>query len=167
MINIPPLSQPMRQLWSQRTPRERLGLQIAAALLIVFMVWKWGLAPALQVWREAPVKQAQIQATTQRMLSLQTQAATLKNIPQMDRAESLKILQDPQFNLGPETRFTPEGDRLKLKLKATPTKALAEWLIHARQQARSVLLEADLVQAPKSTPETGVHWQGTLTLRLP
>lgn len=167
MINWSPITQPIQQLWSQRTPRERLGLQVAGAFLIVLLVWKWSVAPALHVWREAPVKQAQIQATTQRMLSLQSQASTLKNTPQMDRAESLNILQDPKFNLGPDTQFTPLGDQVKLKLKAAPAKALAEWLIHARQQARSVLLEADLVQTPNSTPETGIRWQGTLTLRLP
>ena len=160
-------AQPLQLLWAQSTQRERLGLRWAAGLLVMMVFWQWGIAPALKVWSQAPERQVQLMATTQRMLNLQEQARQLKGHVRTDRTQALKWIEDHRDELGPEVQFVVQDGMARLQLKAVSAAALAQWLVQAREKAQSVAEQADLRQAPASKNDTQVIWQGTLTLRLP
>ena len=56
------------------------------------------------------------------------------------------------------------GERASVTLKNASPDALAEWLIQARLNARSVPLEARLVRNPAPG---GITWSGVLMMALP
>ena len=168
--------------WQQRAPRERRLLTLGAAVLLVAVVWSLLLAPAWRVWREAPARQASLQAQTRQMLQLQAEARQLQAPNRIERSQALKLLSDSATLLGPKAQLSPQGDELRVTLQATPARGLAEWLAQAREKAQArprlaQLQKQDATDTPSSTGATpgdkspdmanGPIWRGTLVLQLP
>ena len=76
----------LHALWQQRSVRERRLLVLAAALLALALLWFWALAPALQTWRSAPQRQAELDQQSRQMLQWQAQARQLQNPARLARA---------------------------------------------------------------------------------
>ena len=191
------LQQGLQQAWQQRSPRERLWLAAGATVLVLAWLWSVALAPAWRTWQEAPARQAQLDAQTQRMRSLQAQASSLQKSPPPPRAEALQWLNASVGELGPGANLQLQGDRATLCVEAAPAEPMARWLSQARERALALPLQAQLQQVtpaskvtaarPGSTvgplPTTGpapapaapvasdpgatVYWRGTVVLRLP
>ena len=166
--------------WQQRAPRERRLLTLGAAVLLVAAVWSLLLAPAWRVWREAPARQASLQAQTRQMLQLQAEARQLQAPSRIERSQALKLLNDSASLLGPKAQLSPQGDELRVTLQATPARGLAEWLAQAREKAQARPRMAQLQKqetdpATSQDPKTGAAssmaegptWSGTLVLQLP
>jgi len=162
----------LSQAWQQRTPRERQLLQLAAWVLVTFGLWSWALAPALRTWQEAPTRQAALDATSKQMQQLQAQAQAFKKPQAVTRAEALRWLEDNiPTQLGTETRWQLQGERLSVQLSGSTPEQLASWLKQARERAQALPVQAQLQQAsPASKPdasEQAVRWSGSLLLSLP
>jgi general secretion pathway protein M len=184
----------LSQAWQQRTPRERQLMQIAAWVLIIFGLWSWAIAPALRTWHEAPTRQAALDATSGQMQQLQAQAQAFKKPQAVTRAEALRWLEDNiPTQLGAETRWQLQGERLSVQLSGSTPEQLASWLKQARERAQALPVQAQLQQAstesagpaagkvsgptsttkmssPASQPDTtgqAVRWNGSLLLSLP
>lgn len=166
--------------WQQRAPRERRLLTLGAAVLLVAAVWSLLLAPAWRVWREAPARQASLQAQTRQMLQLQAEARQLQAPSRIERSQALKLLNDSASLLGPKAQLSPQGDELRVTLQATPARGLAEWLAQAREKAQArprlaQLQKQETDPATSQDPKTGAAssmaegptWSGTLVLQLP
>ena len=168
--------------WQQRAPRERRLLALGAAVLLLAAVWRLLVAPAWQVWREAPARQASLEAQTRQMLQLQAQASQMQPPSRIERAQALSLLNaSAQALLGPNVQLSPQGDELRVTLHAAPASALAEWLSQAREKAQARPRLAQLQkqesadtplrsgQKPGLKPDTasGPVWSGTLVLQLP
>ncbi len=166
---ISTLLKPARQIWQQRSLRERLLLQVAAWLIGVTALWTLGLAPALSTWQEAPARQAALDQQTQEMLQRQGQARRLTSPQAITRAEAVQWLQAHVSELGAKAKLQMQGEQMQLTLEASPAEALAEWLGQAREHAHARPLQAQLQQTPDSTVSaaTGVVWQGSMVLSLP
>jgi general secretion pathway protein M len=158
--------------WQQRAPRERRALTLGAAVLLVAAVWRLLVAPAWQVWHEAPARQATLEAQTRQMLQLQAQARQMPLPSRIERAQALSLLNvSAQALLGPRTQLTPQGDELRVTLHAAPASGLTEWLAQAREkaQARPRLAQLQQQAVPDQNTEvaSGPTWNGTLVLQLP
>ncbi len=159
--------QGLRSAWQQRPERERHWLQAGAGLLALLLVWSWAMAPAWSVWREAPARQARIDAQTQQMLQLQAQAKHLQTPVHIDRREAMDALRAATDRLlGPGAHLQPQGEQLRVTLQATTATALAQWLAEARDRARARPLQATLQRV--DSPDRGeAIWQGALLMQLP
>lgn len=180
----------LKQAWQQRTPRERQLMGAAAWVLVTLGLWSWAIAPALRTWHEAPARQAALDATSDQMQQLQAQAQAFQKPPAVTRAEALRWLEENiPTQLGAETRWQLQGERLSVQLSGTSPEQLASWLKQARERAQALPVQAQLQQAspaasgpaagptsptklssPGSTPDAAgqaVRWNGILLLSLP
>ncbi len=163
----------LKPLWDQRSPREQTLLRLSAVTLLMLVLWRLALAPALQTWQEAPTRQARLDSQNQTMWQLKAQAQDLQKPKSMTRSESIQWLQSNVDDLGPDAKVSLQGDRALLSLHAAPAEALAYWITSAREHALAAPVQAQLqqntAQATK-THTTNTHdtvWQGTVLLRLP
>lgn len=165
----PPWVLALRSVWQQRSLRERRLLLAGAVLLGGLLLWQWGLAPAWSVWREAPMRQAEIDLRTRQMLQLQAEAQSLQAPVRIGRQQALEQLKASADKLlGPGAQIQPQGDQLQVSLRGTPAADLAQWLALAREQAQALPLQAQLQRQQTTTPDQPEGlWQGSLLLRLP
>lgn len=160
------LRQSARVGWQQRAPRERRLLGLGAAVLLLALVWSQLIAPAWRVWREAPQRQAMLEAQTRQMRQWQAEAQQLQTPRRIQREEALRLLTASATSLlGPGAQVTPQGDSLRIILQAAPAAGLAQWLAQAREQALALPSQAQLQRQDDKASEP--TWRGTLLLRLP
>ena len=180
--------------WQKRTARERQLLSLAALLILLALLWRMALEPALLTWREAPARQAALDKQTQYMRQLQAQALALKKPATVSRTESLRWLEaNIPASLGSDATWRMQGDRLNVRLANTSPEQLAAWLVQARERAQALPVQAQLQQTPtaaagtkpplasntaakaaekaaETRPDVGaqdVRWSGSLLLSLP
>ena len=162
----------LTQIWQQRTSRERQLMLVAAWTLTASVLWSLAVAPALRTWQEAPTRQAALDATSNQMQQLQAQAQAFKKPSAVNRTEALRWLEEniPK-QLGAQTRWQLQGERLSVQLSGTSPEQLAYWLGQARERAQALPVQAQLQQAsPTNKPdasEQAVRWNGSLLLSLP
>lgn len=154
-----------RNAWHQRSARERSLLSLGALVLVLATLWSVALAPALRTWQEAPAKQAQLDAQSQRMRQLQTQAQGMQKPQTLSRAEAIEWLEKSLNSLGPNAQISVQGESATLRLQAAPAQALAHWMVQARENAQALPLQADVQQT--DPPSSDALWRGTVVLRLP
>ena len=160
------LRQSARAGWQQRAPRERYLLGLGAAVLLLALVWSQLIAPAWRVWREAPQRQAMLEAQTRQMRQWQAEAQQLQTPRRIEREQALRLLTASATSLlGPGAQVTPQGDSLRISLQAAPAAGLAQWLAQAREQALALPSQAQLQRQDDKASEP--TWRGTLLLRLP
>ena len=63
--------------------KDRQRLLGLAAVFLALMLWTWNLAPALKTLREVPLQLSQLDAQTQQLKAMQTQAQTLQKSPRI------------------------------------------------------------------------------------
>ncbi|MFM2075210.1 MAG: hypothetical protein RJB34_1515 [Pseudomonadota bacterium] len=149
-----------RNAWRARSPREQVLLSVGGVLVALTSLWGLALAPALRTWQEAPARQAQLDAQTQRMRQLQAQAQALQARRTLPRSEAVQWLQNSMTELGPEAQITLQGDRATVRVQAAPADALARWLSQARENAQALPVQAELQLID------GL-WRGNWVLQLP
>lgn len=165
---LAPLRQGLQAAWAGRSPRERVLLGIGVWVLGLAALWLLALAPALRTWQEAPARQAQLDAQSQRMRQLQAQAQGLQKPRAIARADAAVWLEKNLTELGPNARISLQGDSATLSLQAAPAAALARWLGLARDNAQALPTQAQLQQvSPTKIDSPEVTWRGSLVLRLP
>jgi general secretion pathway protein M len=148
--------------WAGLAPREKILSGLAAALLVLGLVWWIAFAPALSVLRSSAEQHRALDAQLAHMRSLQQQAKSLQSQPKQNYDESLRQLEAAvRERLGTTARMVVSGERVTLTLTSTPPDALAGWLTQARVNARALPGEARLTRGA-----TG-GWDGTLVLTLP
>lgn len=172
MSSMTALRAALSQAWQQRTSRERQLMLVAAWVLAATTLWSLAIAPALRTWQEAPTRQAALDATSKQMQQLQAQAQAFKKPQAVTRAEALRWLEENiPTQLGTETRWQLQGERLSVQLSGASPEQLASWLKQARERAQALPVQAQLQQAnPASKPdasEQAVRWSGSLLLSLP
>lgn len=160
--------QPLQAQWTRLAPRERRSVAIAAALVLVALVWWLALAPALNTLRSAEAQHRTLDAQLQTMLRLQAEAQTLQSQPKMGFEEALRALEaSVRQRLGGSGQLTVVGDRATVTLKGTSADALARWLAQARVNARALPTEVRLVRTPGTEAASGPTWDGSLVMSLP
>lgn len=165
---------PVSSAWGQLAARERRLVLLATGLVSLAMLWWVALAPALKTLAQAPARHAQLDAQLQRMQALSAKAEQLKNMPAINRNESLRALEVATTrHLGNTATLSVLGDQATVTLKSAAAEPLALWLADVRINARVTPAEARLTQGtpganPAAQPPgpTAAVWSGTLTLAL-
>lgn len=152
--------------WRQRPARERSLIVVGVTVLLLAAAWTGWIGPAWSTWREAPQRQAALEAQTRQMLKLQAQAQHLQTPGRIERDKALRMLSaSTQSLLGKGAQLTPQGEGLRVSVKAATAAGLAQWLSQAREQALAIPSQVQLQREDTAGAETS--WSGTLVLRLP
>lgn len=151
----------IRGFWNQLALRERRLLTLAAALVLLALVWLLGVQPAWRTLRSAPVQLAGLDGQMQTMQALAQQARAVQNRPAVSRAQAARTLQATLTQqLGASAQLNVQGARATASLKDAAPDALARWLVQARTDARAQATQARLLRGPAG-------WSGTLVFELP
>jgi general secretion pathway protein M len=167
-MNIPPSIQSLQARWAQLATREKSLLTLAAGLVLAALLWQLSLAPALTTLRTADAQARALNAQLQQMQAMQTEVKALQQQPALGFDEALRALTlATEQTLGTTARLNTAGDRTSVTLQGTSADALAQWLVQARLNARSVPAEARLVRAVAPGAPGGATWNGVLVMQLP
>jgi len=156
-MNMPP---ELQARWDQIARREQQLLLAALALVLVAVLWWVALAPALATLRSADKQHQQLAAQMQQMQRLQAQAKAIQAQPRPEPEEARRLLEASVKALGNAAQIQVMGERVTVTLKGAAPDALAQWLVQARLNARTVPAEAHLARNAAGT------WDGTLVLNL-
>jgi general secretion pathway protein M len=157
--------QPLKAGWSRLGAREKNLLRLSAVLVLGALLWQFSLKPAIATLRSADAQASALNAQLQQMRAAQAQAQALQKQPPLDfDAASRALSTATQQTLGASAQLSMVGERASVTLKDAAPDALADWLIQARLNARSVPLEARLV---RGNAPAGVTWSGTVMMALP
>lgn len=155
-------------LWARLDARERRLVAIAATVVVIAVLWKLALAPAVSTLRMAGGQRQALEVQAQQMQRLQAEAEALKALPRLGREEAIRALESAvKQRLGSGGQMNIVGDRANVVLKDVPANALAECLSEARANARATPVEMRLTRAPGAAPGTPARWNGTISLSLP
>ena len=148
--------------WRGRTAREQWLSGVAAAALLVLVVWSVGLAPALRTLSTAPSALLQFDAQLASMQIMAGEAARLQQRAAPVRVtDAVRLLEAAtQQRLGPGAVFMVNADRVTVSVKAAQPDGLTQWLAQAREAAGAVTERAILRR-------TAAGWEGSITLHLP
>lgn len=152
--------QALAHRWSRMAVRERRAVTLAAAVVLLALVWLVLLAPALATLRQAPAQQTRLNQQLALMRSLQTQAQQLQQQPTIHTADALRLLQDSSQPLLESGQINVQGHVVSVSFKNVPAQQLAHWLSHTRSSASATPAQAQLTHSA-----TG--WSGSVTFHLP
>ena len=156
--------EPLLAHWHRLPGRERNGLKLALLLVLALLLWTFSVAPALATLRSADAQAKALGAQLQQVQAMQAEAQALQTQPALSFDEAVRALTSTtQQTLGASAQLRVAGERASVTLKDASPDALAQWLVQARLNARSVPLEARLVRASTGS----VSWSGVLTMALP
>lgn len=145
-------------------PREQRWLPLGVGVLSLALLIGVGVLPAVRSLRANPQAQQQANAQLQALRLLQVRAQALQARSPLDQAEAINRLQASASLLGGNTDISIGDQRVNLVLRATPAKALAEWLARVRVEAHAVPMEARLAREMQADESL---WSGTLAMSLP
>lgn len=162
-LTLPPGAQSalaqLRRRWTALAPRERAGVALSGALVLVLLLWSIGLQPALRTLREAPGQRAALDADLARMQRLAAEAAELRAQPPVDPSQADAALQSATAQLGDGAKLQRSGERVTVTLTGVEPGALLNWLGEVRNAARGRVIEAQLTRA-------GHGYSGSVVLAL-
>lgn len=145
--------------WARLAPRERVGAGLAAALVLLLLVWMIAIQPALTTLRQAPAQIAALDAQLQRMQRLALEGRELRDTTPVPLAQATAALKAATDRLGSRGAITVLGDRATLTLKGATGPELSAWLGEARGVARARPIEAQLTRG-------GSGYEGTVVVAL-
>jgi general secretion pathway protein M len=135
---------PLRARWQGLALRERRLVLLAAAVLLVFLIWLLAVQPALRTLNTAPAQLDALDGQLQTMQRLASEAAQLRATTPVNAAQAQAALKTATDRLGERGKLALQGDRAVVTLKDVGTGALTEWLSEARTGARARPVEATL-----------------------
>lgn len=156
---------PLKARWNQLADQERSMITVIAALLVFAVVWLQLLAPARVTLRTAETQAKVLGAQMQQMQKMRSEALDLQKQPALNFDAALKALSAlTQQTLGAHAQMTNTSEHASVTLREVPADVLAQWLVQARINARSVPIEAQL---SRSSADGQVAWNGVVLMSLP
>lgn len=156
---------PWKERWNNLADQEKQMLVLVATLMAGAILWLQILAPARATLRTADAQAKVLGTQLQQMQKLQSQAQSLQKQPAIGFDAALKSLgAATQQALGSNAQLTNTSEHASVTLREVPADALAQWLVQARINARSVPIEAQLT---RSTTAGVATWNGVLLMSLP
>ena len=137
--------------------RERQGLQMAVAVLILAFCWRFGWVP-LQAYFSPPGLEAQNLATQLESLERQQlEVNAIRAMPIVPLAQSQKSFEQITHNLMPQAQLRFNDHQANVSLGAVSPQDLAKWLQSLKEQTACRVVQSDLArtQMPSNTPSVG------------
>lgn len=146
--------------WSALDERERRRVGLAAAVVVLALIWWIGMAPALRTLRETPPRLAELDAQLQEMRRLAGESQGLQSTPAIAPTQARRAIESVTERLGTTGRLSVQGERATLTLQSAKGDAVWAWLSEARSAARAKPVEALLTRS-------GDGYSGTIVVVLP
>ena len=157
--------EPLRAYWARLPGREKNLFRLAALVTLAWVLWQFSLAPGLAILRTADAQARTLEAQMQQMQAMQMQVQAIEKQPVLGFDEAVRALSTAtKQTLGTTAQLVMAGDRASVTLKDASPEALAQWLVQARVNARSHLVEVRLV---RGAVPAGPAWSGVLVMGLP
>lgn len=137
------------QQWQALAPRERLGLQWAAAALALLALIGLGIQPAWRTLSQGPAQFARLEGQLQQMQQWAAEAQALRQLPAVPAAQAQQALQAATDFLGAGARLDVQGERARVSVSELSGEALSRWLAEVRSSARARPIEAQLQRGPR------------------
>jgi len=150
-----------QQRWQQLSGRERRGVAVAGAVLLLALVYALGVAPARKVLAAAPAQHRSLDAQLQHMQQLQQQAQSLRAQAPLSANQARAALEQSIKPLGASAHSAVQAERVTVTFNNVAADALSQWLANVRQNARISPSDAHL----KRNAQGG--WDGSVVLHLP
>lgn len=148
-------------------------MTLAAALVLMALIWAVAVRPALHTLRTAPVELQALESDLGHMQALQARIQALQALPPLDASAALEHFHaSTQKLLGNSAQGSQAGSLLRVQITNVGATALAQWLTTLGEDARLRPASADLRRTPPTTDVPGsaakeAQWSGTLTFNLP
>jgi general secretion pathway protein M len=126
----------LRAFWQTRPPSERRWLGALLALVVLLLVGRWGVAPALRQLQSSQIQTPLLDAQYLQMLHMQQQAQALQAQPQLTRAQALRLLYASLDALGSQAQTQVQGAQITVRFQAATPETLLMWLNQVRLDAR-------------------------------
>lgn len=152
--------EPLRRWWGGLAPRERTLVGLGAAALLLLATWTLAVQPAWRTLRDAPARQARLDAQWQAMQRMAEETRELRALPPVARAQAASALKSASDRLGEQGRLSLQGERAVLTLNGASTSQLRAWLAEVRSGARARPVEANLTRGAEG-------YSGTVVVALP
>ena len=160
--------------------QDRQKLQWGVGALVLVLVWTFNTGPAIKTLREAPAQLQQLDAQTQSLKTMQTEALRLQKAARINPTDAFTLLQQSAAEvLGTGAKVNLEGGRATLTLSGVSAESLAQFLALARTKSHALPVEAHLQKfvnansngnasaLAKSKGSATELWRGTLILNMP
>ena len=161
----------LRQRWLALDARERRGVALAAAIVLIALLWWLAIAPVLQTWRAAPAEHARLDADLARMLTLQSEARQLQSATTLTTAQARQQLESSLTQqLGTTAKLSVLGERVTVTLSNASAASTQRWLGQVRANAHAIASELRLTRdepAKGAVPAAAPTWSGNIVLQLP
>lgn len=162
MPPVPGAGGPLQVLgsrWQALAPRERSLVTLAAAVLVLGLLWVVAVQPAWRTLARAPAEHDALDAQLQGMQRLAAEAQQLRAVTPVPPEQAAAALQAATQRLGDKGRLVISGERAVLNLNGVGPGALRDWLAEARAGARARPLEANLTRGAQG-------YTGTLVVAI-
>lgn len=157
----------LRQRWQALDARERRGISLAAAVVLLALLWWLALAPVLKTWRSAPAEHTRLDTELARMQALQAEARQLQTATTLTASQSRQQLESSlNQQVGPSAKLAVVGDRVTITLNNAPAVATQRWLAQVRANAHAIPTELRLNRNNPAAPAAPT-WSGSIVLQLP
>ena len=147
----------LKQLWLKLQPRERTGIALASALVLVYALWAWWWLPAWQVLQAAPAQHRALDDTLARMAQMQQEAQSLRSATPANAEPVPERLKRSLAPLGDAAKLDMQGEQLVVTLKDIAPASLSAWF--KSLQAQQLAIEGGQLQA------TAGLWHGRLNFK--
>ena len=148
----------LNQLWRKLQPRERTGITLASALLLVYALWAGWWLPAWQVLQTAPAQHRALDETLARMVQMQQQAQTLRNTAPANAQPVPERLKRSLPQLGDGAKLDVQGEQLTVTLKNIAPTSLSAWLKSLQEE--KLAIEGGQLQATDGLWSGRVNFKG-------
>lgn len=150
---------PWKARWRALAPRERRLIGAAGAVLAVFLLWSWAVAPALKTVGSAPLQRADMARDLSRMQALAREAQELRVLPVITPEQATQALRAATERLGPGAKLVLNAGQAQVTLGPVSPTALMSWLGEVRSAARARVVDMQLQRQ-------GDTYQGSVLLTL-
>jgi general secretion pathway protein M len=138
-----------RAWWGALPGRDRRLLQLAATVLLLYLLWAVGVQPAWRTLARAPTELDTLEAQLQTMQHLASEANQLRSAPPVTHDQAVAALHSATDRLGDQGHLSMQGDRAVLTVTGAGATALRSWLGEARSGARARPVQVTLTRASK------------------
>lgn len=146
--------------WQSVSAREQRLVKWGVGVMGLALLWSVALAPALKTLKTADQQRGVLESEWLQMQALQVQAKALQAKPLLAAEDARRLLEASVLPLGAALQLSNAGEQVRVTVKGLSPDALAQWLATARQNARAVPSEAQLVRNAAGA------WDGFLMLNL-
>ncbi len=156
---VPAWSAAATAWWRGLALRERRGLALAAAVLLLYGVLALAVLPAWRTIARAPAELDVLDSQLQIMQRLAAEAQQLRATPPVNADQAATALKAATDRLGDKARLAIQGERAVLTLTGVAPGTLRAWMAEARSGARARPIEANLSRA-------SAGYSGTLVVAI-